>query len=566
MTRKRFFRLRPFLATLLVLTLAAGAHARRRKQPESPSGTVRIRTINVEVKNVFDPEVPGENHWPYTWANVLHIRTRASVIRRQLLMKPGDTVPRPLIDESERNLRQLPFVKEAKILEVPAGPGQADLLVKTQDTWTTQPQVNFGSEGGQSHFDIGFQEQNLLGYGKDLSYFLKHNQDGTTHEFAYRDPQILSTRLTLDTRLLTTPFGNEEHFRLERPFYSLETRAAGGVSFDHNQTLQKVIDNGIEQTRYRLNHTDLDAYSGLRLNDDLENIQRLSLRYRYAKDKYETDPLTAEGTLPTSKAVSGPQLTWSLEQSDFIKETFIDRAERIEDINLGHTTTIGAGYSARRLGASENSTPFLFADGFGFGGDGPSFGLTSYGISGRYNHFASGQVGGRAFNTLYFANLNLYRHLLPEFPLTAVFHAESAYTQNPDAESPLELGGDTGLRGFKAQSFTGNKSLLANLESRFYYPYEVLHLAYLGGAAFVDAGQVQPQGLGFSRRDFHASIGMGLRIALTRSTEGTVYRIDVAYALGPIQQGNRIIVSISSGQGFKRDGNTFSKFPGLIPR
>src|SRR5205823_5558464 len=96
-------------------------------------------------------------------------------------------------------------------------------------------------------------------------------------------------------------------------------------------------------------------------------------------------------------------------------------------------------------------------------------------------------------------------------------------------------------------AFTGNKSLLMNLENRFFYPYEILHLAYVGGAMFVDAGEAQPQDKGFTGRDVHADVGIGLRFALTRSTEGTVYRIDLAYALGPIQQDKRWILSISSG-------------------
>jgi hemolysin activation/secretion protein len=139
---------------------------------------------------------------------------------------------------------------------------------------------------------------------------------------------------------------------------------------------------------------------------------------------------------------------------------------------------------------------------------------------------------------------------------------ESAYVRQMDRENQLELGGDTGLRGFKATSFTGNKSVLVNVEGRAYYPHEVLHLAYIGGAMFVDAGQVQPPNQSFTTKDARASVGVGLRIALTRSTEGGVYRFDVAYALGPVND-DRIVFSISSGQGFNRNANTFAKFPGL---
>jgi len=247
-------------------------------------------------------------------------------------------------------------------------------------------------------------------------------------------------------------------------------------------------------------------------------------------------------------------------QSDFIKDTFADKTGRVEDINLGHQANIGAGYVGRKLGATENSLPFSVNDAFGFGGDGRWFGLVSYGTSSRYTLYSEGQTGGRLFNTIYFGNLNLYRHLLEEFPMTGVIHVESAYLQHPDTSNLLALGGNSGLRGFSNNSFTGNKSLLINVEDRFYYPNEVLHLAYVGGAVFVDAGQAQPQGLAFTKDDFHVNVGLGMRFGLSRSADGTVFRIDLAYAIGPVQQSNRWILSISSSQGFKRDSNSYKSF------
>ncbi len=544
------------LGVLILLGPIPEAHARKRK----PQKVVRIRSINVEVKNIFDPSVRGENYWPYRVANAVHIRTRPSVILKQLLVRPGDVVNPTLLEESERNLRALPFVKDAKIVQVPTPNGDVDLLVHTQDTWTTQPQLNFGSEGGQNHSSAGIQEENVLGYGKSLDYFYRKNPEGISNEFGYGDPQILNTRLQLNSAFLDTPTGNEEHVNIAQPFYSLETRAASGLAVDRVLGLQKVYENGNQTTAYNQDHLNVDGFAGLRLNDDAINVHRTQLRYHYIQDTYRNDAATTPGTLPKRKALSGPLLKWSLQQSDFIKETFVDRAERIEDVNLGHQTSFEGGYSDRWLGATESALPFTALDQFGFGGDGPWFGLVSYGASGRYNLYASDQLGGRLVNSLYFANLTYYRHLLPEFPLTGVLHFEAAHLQNGDTTNLLSLGGNTGLRGFKVNAFTGNKTGLFNAETRFFYPYEVLHLAFLGGAAFFDAGEAQPQGNAFRSQDIHADVGAGLRIGLTRSTEGSVVRIDLAYAIGPIQQDNRWILSISTGQGFKRASNSYAKF------
>lgn len=525
------------------------------KRPARKGG-LRVRSINVEVKNVFDPSVQGEHYWPYRVANFLHIRTRPSVVLRQLLVKPGDYVTREILEESERNLRDLPFIKDAKIVEVPVNDKEVDLIVRTQDSWTTQPQINFGSEGGESHFSAGMLEENIMGYGKSLSYFYKEDPEGISNEFAYNDVQFLNTRLQLRTLIEDIPGGDHESLNLARPFFSFETRWAAGIATDHNKTLEKVFLNGNEINRYTTDRLQLDPYVGLRLNENILKVQRLTAKYRYNEVNNSATTGTTSLGHPPDKVDSGPILVWSLSEQDFIKETFIDSAERIEDVNLGHQLSLGGGYSGRTLGATENTMPFQAQHAFGYGGDGPWFATASYGSLGRYNLYAPNQQGGKVINTLYYGNLNFFRHWLPEFPLTGVAHFEAAHMQKSDVTNPLSLGGDTGLRGYKVNAFTGNKSLLMNLENRFFYPYEILHLAYLGGAVFMDAGQVQPEGMGFNRRDFRANIGAGLRIGLTRSSEGTVYRIDVAYALGKVN-GDRIIVSISSGHGFLSTGNSF---------
>ncbi len=315
-------------------------------------------------------------------------------------------------------------------------------------------------------------------------------------------------------------------------------------------------------SEYDQEHLSASPFVGVRVNNDPLNVLRLQLSYRYSEDIFHTQPTTLPGTIPDDKALSGPILATSFVQSDFIKDTFADKTGRVEDINLGHESYAGVGYVTRNFGATEDSIPLAANDSFGFGGNGTWFGLMSYGTSSRYYLYSNGQSSGKLFNSIYFANFNYYRHLSDEFPMTAVVHAESAYLQNPDTQNVLSLGGNSGLRAFKINSYTGNKSVLLNIENRFFYPREVLHLVYLGGAVFADAGQVQPEGLGLrDRRDFHADVGVGMRFGLSlRSADGTVFRVDLAYALGPIQQSNRVILSLSANQGFTRTANTYSAF------
>jgi hypothetical protein len=550
------------IALLAVTTFWPGAaEAKKKKRRQRYLKAVQLHQITVDIRNVFDPTVPGEDNWLFRLANRLHIPTKPSVIRRELLVYPGDWTDLERLDESERDLRALPFIKDARVVQQSAPGGRVDLLVRTQDSWTTQPQLNINSAGGQNSYSAGFEEINLLGYGKDFTYLYKKNVDGIAHVVGYNDPQFLNTRARLSSTFQDTPTGNAQHLDLERPFYSLTTRAAAGLPVDRSLALQKIFQGGQQLNQYDQEHLSLDPFIGLRVNNDPLNVLRLQLSYRYTEDIFRAQDITLPGSLPSNKALSGPVLGSSFIQSDFIKETFADKTGRVEDVNLGHQTNVGVGYVDRKFGATENSVPFSANDAFGFGGSGDWFGLVSYGTSSRYRLSPEGQTAGRLFNAIYFANFNYYRHLLEDFPMTGVVHLESAYLQNPDTNNVLTLGGDTGLRGYKVNSFTGNKSILFNLENRFFFPQEFLHLAYIGGAVFMDAGQVQPQGLGYTSKDIHADVGLGMRFGLSRSADGTVFRVDLAYAVGPLQQSNRWILSISSAQGFKRDANTYANFP-----
>jgi len=557
--KRLFFCSSLFFLLSSLLWLPAEGKKKKRRPLLKP---IHVRNITTDVRNVFDLSIPGEDFWLFRLADFLHISTRPSVVRRQLLVHPGDWTDLAQIEESERELRALPFIKEATIIQKSVPGGQTDLVVKTQDSWTTQPQFGISSEGNQTTYSAGFEEINLLGYGKDVSYFYKKTVDGIEHDIGYNDPQFLNTRVNLNSALQVTPTGNAQNIGLALPFYSLTTRAAGGVSLNHSLGLQKIFATGQQVNQYDQEHSSINPFIGLWVNNDPLNVVRTQLNYRYSEDIFRPNS-TLPGTLPANKALSGPILSSSYIESDFIKETFADKAGRVEDINLGHQANLGVGYVGHSLGATENSVPFSANDSFGFGGDGAWFGLASYGISSRYQLDSEKQPEGRMFNTIYFANLNYYRHLTYTFPMTGVAHLESAYLQNPDTANVLSLGGSSGLRGYPNNSFTGNKSILFNLEDRFYYPDEFLHLAYMGGAVFLDAGEVQPQGQGFTQKDVHADIGFGMRFGLSRSSAGTVFRVDLAYAVGPVQQSNRWILSISSSQGFAQTGNTYGGFSNL---
>ena len=88
------------VTALLVVALGAAAEEEPAEEqaegePVPPAAELQaagaiIGEIIYDRQNVFDPSKPGENNALYRLANRWHIVTRDSVIRNQLLFRPGD--------------------------------------------------------------------------------------------------------------------------------------------------------------------------------------------------------------------------------------------------------------------------------------------------------------------------------------------------------------------------------------------------------------------------------------------------------------------------------------------
>jgi hemolysin activation/secretion protein len=109
--------------------------------------------------------------------------------------------------------------------------------------------------------------------------------------------------------------------------------------------------------------------------------------------------------------------------------------------------------------------------------------------------------------------------------------------RQPDTPAPLQLGGDTGLRGYPLNYQSGERRALLTLEERLYtdwYPYRLFRI---GGAIFTDVGRAW-HGTGEVSAGERAlsDVGFGLRVADARSAIGTTLHIDLAFPLNARDQ------------------------------
>ncbi|HXT01413.1 MAG TPA: hypothetical protein VN915_12105 [Elusimicrobiota bacterium] len=557
-------------AAILVLLSApaAGAMIPAAVPADVSTGPV-IANVIVQRDNVFDPNVAGEDNWLFQTANKIHFVTREKVVRDELLFAPGEHWDALRVIESERNLRAgYPF-RRAEITPVPRPDGRVDALVRTQDAWSTNPQIGLGTSGGQSSASFGIEENNVLGYGKSVRY--SHSSGQTTsgyqssNSFGYGDPRFLGTRLALNTAYSKSTISDTESVGLTRPFYALDTPRAMTASWSNNNSIGTEVRDGSDYSNYTLRDRVVNAEYGLRLNDDRWFVQRVEAGWYANRSIYGTttqSPGTVPGTQPGNVNLSGPTIGYTWTQPRYVKETYIDRMERVEDYNLGNELRARTGYMAKNAGADQDRWIFNAADQQGFGLGEGRFALAGAQFSGRlYNN--------KLENGLATANVNFFwKNYIFERTRTLVAHFEAAQGHKLDLNNQIILGGSTGLRGYKNDAFVGGRSMLMNLEDRFFFDGEYFHLARFGGAVFFESGAVVPEGSGFSPARFRSDIGAGIRAASTRSTSGGIVRFDIAYALNQGPGGSRWVVSLRGGQAFNffnsaSGGVTTSPGPGL---
>ena len=188
-----------------------------------------IGNIKVVAGDIFDPSIPGESGWLYRTANRLHINTRDKVIRNQLLFRPGEPYLHRVVQETERILRANDYLNDAVIRPVAWDGRKVDLEVRTRDTWTLNPGINFNRQGGENSGSIQLEEKNLLGNGQKLSFGWSNDVDREAINFEFFDPHFHSTWTRLGIVYSDADDGDTKALRLDRPFYSLDTRRAGGV-------------------------------------------------------------------------------------------------------------------------------------------------------------------------------------------------------------------------------------------------------------------------------------------------------------------------------------------------
>jgi hypothetical protein len=492
--------------------------------------------------NVFSPEEAARG-WLYRAANAVHIQTRESVIRKFLLFREGDPYDSTRLEETERNLRALPFLRAASVLPGPRHDGLVDVEVTTQDAWTTQPGISYGKKGGVTTYSFSFEEKDLLGTGRSARVSYGKDVDRINRSVAYKDPYFFGPYWNADFLYSANSDGTEEAVRIGRPFFSFVSPWAADFLLTHLLQDDRVFENGEESARFRQSHREFHVRYGRAITASDERARRLTAGFELRKDEFEHAPNRPLDLLPDNRNFRYLFLRYEDISNDFIKLNYVNRDSRVEDFNLGRSFAAIIAVSPSALGP-ERTTEFVQVQGD------KGWRLSQSSFLQAHVAFHT-RLDDGVQNAILSATVSYVRKFNTPLLQTLVSHLQFDEGWNLDRETQFFADGANGLRGYRLHSFEGNKRLVWNLEHRLFTGREVLQLASFGAAVFFDSGAATPRGQPLKLSGFKSDVGVGLRIAISRASTNSILRVDAAYPLNPDPLGRKgWLISFSSGQVF----------------
>lgn len=498
---------------------------------ELEAGGAVVGEIHIANQNIFDLDDPKENRPLFRLANWLHVRTRPSVIERGLLFKPGDPLSVRLLDETERLLRNNRFLYDAEIKPTAYRDGVVDLEVRTRDTWTLDPGISFSRQGGRNSSGIAIKEKNLLGTGTSIAYSRNSTVDRSGDLFEISQDHAFDGWTELRYAEASNSDGHRREASVRRPFYALDTRWAAGASSLDDDRIDSVYTGGNVAAQYRHREKKDEVFAGWSAGLNNGWVSRYTAGWLVQQDRFAAAPEhLAPPTLPADEKLVAPYLAYELIEDDTVKLRNRDQIARSEYFTLGFNGRFQLGRASTGLGASQDSWLYEGQVRRGFEGAGGQMLFASASLDGRYGGEGNKPQGSSRQH--FGAALTYYR---PHGEHASFYAAATFDTlKNPRAWERLQLGGDSGLRGYPLRYQTGEKRILLTVEERGYTDLHLFRLFRIGGAVFFDLGRAWDGAVaGGPAPRWLADVGFGLRIFNTRSAFGHALHADVAFPLDP---------------------------------
>ncbi|MGI9090995.1 MAG: BamA/TamA family outer membrane protein [Gemmatimonadaceae bacterium] len=511
-----------------------------------------VSRIDIETLPPFEPGGPSLSARAARIATALHATTSENVVRRFLLLHPGEPCSDLQLRESERILRVQPFLGNANIVAIPDGQGGVSLNVVTSDETSLIADGTFTTKSPVVRA-LRLGDQNIGGSAIAGVASWRH---GTFFRDIYRasvtDYQFLGRPYQLSLQGSRNEIGGSWDALITHPFFTdLQRRSwrasAGSLSGYLSFNRRDDSPGPPHDFDGPHKHPDEPPNVSLKFSRSYANIGSVAALGPIGRVFLVGGTLSREsertGSIPvqlyesaiipdTSSVLFGrygnhqssrANLLLGFRHIQFMRVQGFDAVEGEQDVRTGVevATLLGKGF---KLVPEDERDYFVSADLYAGRGSPTSF---------------------RAFEVLTERRRNLETHTWDGILATGraawYLHANHRHTSIFDVEYsggwrqrvPFQVrlsDRDGGLRGYRASDLGGGQRLVSRLEQRYWLGH-IRQFASVAGAVFVDAGKLwageSPFGV---TTGVKLSAGVGLLAGLPPRSRRT-WRVDLAVPL-----------------------------------
>ncbi len=457
--------------------------------------------------------------------NNIKSKTKPQVLKKNTIIKVGDSLNAGLVNDNERIFRALPYIVDAKIYaqSINTTTQEVELIIVTQDQFSIGASPEFSSA---SEFALRVYDRNTFGTGTEISYAMIYEKD-TIPEFGtdiyYAINNIAGT--FTNARISYTKIPSTEAFAMEarKEFITPQTRLGGGIFLSRKSDHWRFIST---DTSFYIPFGGAFADTWAGYSPQLfkpQSRKQVVIASRYDYSSYFKRPLVESDS---NQQFADSKLflsSISFRRVNYIKSKLLVGFGRTEDVPIGELFSITAGYQYSELG----NTPYI----------GISFGIarsSKFGILGAKINFGgfinneenSIQEGAFSSNLDYYAPLQT----IGKFSLRNSL--KLAYLNGLNMPNYRVINLSSNIRGLSGNTQYGQDKLVANIETVAFSPW------YFIGFRFAIYGFVDIGFLGFdnklmSKNHLYSAIGAGVRIRNENLVFKTIQLRFTIYKLSP---------------------------------
>ena len=435
------------------------------------------------------------------------------MLKKNLLFKSGQKIEAILLSDTERKLRSLTYISDAKIIVKPRknNPEIVDIIILTKDNYS------IGLGGGFGSFDtwnINLRDRNFIGMGYGLSYTLLYdnsNDPNYGHNAFFVVDNIASSFIRGEINYLNTATLTYKFIDFSREFVSVKIKYGGGIRLGQIEDKWNYhYQDSAYEFSYAKNFSDL--WIGRAINvDKKDKSKSFVISGRYFTQRYTNRDVV---NIDTNQFLHNKQLilaNFSYRNINYYKTSMLLGYGVIEDVPEGLLLQLTSGME---LGEFTNRNYFALRVGGAFILKSKGYFAVSVNCGSFFRNYKTeetlAKIKLRYFTRLLKLRSYKFRQIV-EFGYTGGFY--QLYYENFSFSDEI--------LGLSSDSPRGIKKIFLKLQTVSFLPINLLQFKFTA-YSFIHGGFISQNSDIYKAENFFSTIGLGLRVTNKNLVFGTL--------------------------------------------